>query len=73
MRTASRCRHDKLVADSEPTTEALRWVSRGILALILSGLAVLGAMLLLREDRSRDALAECSQACSHGTDLRIPD
>lgn len=55
------------------TNEALRWVSRGILALILSGLAVLGAMLLLREECSQDSLEECSRTCSHDTDLRIPD
>ena len=53
------------------TNGAFRWVSRGILALILSGFAVLGAMFLLREGCSQDALEECSRTCSHDADTQI--
>ena len=55
------------------TNGARRWLSRGILALILSGLAVLGAMFLLRDECSQGALEEALRTDNNCTDLRISD
>ena len=55
------------------TNGARRWLSRGILALILSGLAVLVAMFLLREECSQDALEEALRTIGNCADLRISD
>ena len=55
------------------TNGARRWLSYGILALILSGLAVLGAMFLLRDECSQDAPEEGLRTCSQDASLRITD
>ena len=51
------------------TNDARCWLSRGIVALILSGIMVLAAMFLLGEEDSQDPLEDGSRTHSHHADL----